>query len=96
MRLALLPLLAVATAACAATPANVAAPAAAKPTVQVSPVTTAEQAGLVDVATLAPDIRVEMRYAGNDNFTGTVVPGYEAKKCLLLGSVASYEKACTG
>ena len=75
MRLALLPLLAVATAACAATPANV-APAAAKPTVQVSPAASAEQVGLVDVSTLAPDIRVEMRYAGSDNFTGAVVPGF--------------------
>ena len=88
MRLVLLPLFAFAASACAATPANVATPAAAKPTVQVSPATTAEQAGLVDVATLAPDIRVEMRYAGSDNFTGAVVPGYEARKCLLLEPAA--------
>lgn len=88
MRLALILLLAYATSACAAAPANVAAPASAKPSVQVSPATTAEQVGLVDVSTLAPDIRVEMRYAGSDNFTGAPVPGYEAKKCLLLGSAA--------
>jgi D-alanyl-D-alanine dipeptidase len=93
MRLALVPLLAFAAGACA-TPQEraampVAAPApAAKPAVQVSPATSAEQAGLVDVATLAPDIMVEMRYAGSDNFTGAVVPGYEAKKCLLLEPVA--------
>ena len=88
MRLAL----AIAASACAATPANTApAPVAvvvAKPAVQVSPATTTEQAGLVDVAALAPDIRVEMRYAGSDNFTGAVVPGYEAKTCLLLKPVA--------
>ena len=88
MRIVLLPLLAFVAAACAATPAKVAIPAPAKPIVQVSPATTAEQAGLVDVSTLAPDIRVEMRYAGTDNFTGAVVPGYEAKKCLLLKPAA--------
>ncbi|GAA5000221.1 M15 family metallopeptidase [Pseudoluteimonas lycopersici] len=88
MRLFLLPLLAFAATACAATPVDVATPAPARPTVQVSPATTAEQAGLVDVATLAPDIRVEMRYAGSDNFTGAVVPGYEARKCLLLEPAA--------
>ena len=88
MRIALFPLLAFAATACAATPVNVATPAPAKSAVQVSPATTAEQAGLVDVATLAPDIRVEMRYAGSDNFTGAVVPGYEAGKCLLLRPAA--------
>ena len=88
MRLALLPLLAVAASACAATPARTASAPAAKPAVQVSPATTARQAGLVDVATLAPGIRVEMRYAGTDNFTGAVVPGYEAKTCLLLQPAA--------
>ena len=88
MRFALVPLLAIAASACAATPANTAPAPAAKPAVQVSPATTAEQAGLVDVSTLAPDIRVEMRYAGSDNFTGAVVPGYEAKKCLLLEPAA--------
>jgi len=86
MRLVLVPLLAIAASACAATPANTAP--VAKPEVQVSPATTAERAGLVDVATLAPGIRVEMRYAGSDNFTGAVVPGYEAKKCLLLKPAA--------
>jgi D-alanyl-D-alanine dipeptidase len=88
MRLALVPLLAFAATACAATPANVATAVAPKPAVQVSPATTAEQAGLVDVSTLAPDLTVEMRYASRDNFTGAVVPGYEAKKCLLLRPAA--------
>lgn len=87
MRLALLPLLAVATAACATPPPAAPAPVA-KPVVQVSPAMTAKDAGLVDVATLAEDMRVEMRYAGSDNFTGAVVPGYEAKKCLLLDPAA--------
>ena len=92
MRLALVPLLAFATGACATPPPSTASalvPATiAKPTVQVSPATTADQAGLVDVSTLAPDIRVEMRYASQDNFTGAVVPGYEARKCLLLEPAA--------
>lgn len=88
MRIALFPLLAFAATACAATPANVVTPAPAKPAVQLSPAKTAEQAGLVDVSTLAPDIVVEMRYAGSDNFTGAPVPGYEAKKCLLLKPAA--------
>ena len=82
MRFALIPLLAFATGACAMPPAST------KPAVQVSPATTAEQAGLVDVATLAPDLHVEMRYAGSDNFTGAPVPGYEANTCLLLRPAA--------
>ena len=82
MRFALIPLLAFATGACATPPAS------SKPAVRVSPATTAEQAGLVDVATLAPDLHVEMRYAGSDNFTGAPVPGYEANTCLLLRPAA--------
>jgi D-alanyl-D-alanine dipeptidase len=88
MRLFLLPLLAFAASACAATPTNVARSVPAKPAVKVSPATTEEQSGLVDVSTLAPDIRLEMRYAGSDNFTGAIVPGYEARKCLLLKPAA--------
>jgi D-alanyl-D-alanine dipeptidase len=34
------------------------------------------RAGLVDVRTYAADIRLELRYAGPDNFTGAVLPGY--------------------
>ena len=44
---------------------------------------------MVDVRTLAPDIEVELRYAGRDNFTGERVPGYEADRCYLLASVAA-------
>ena len=81
MRLALVLPFAIAASACAAMPAP-------KASVQVSPATSAAQVDLVDVSTLASDIRVEMRYAGSDNFTGAVVPGYEAKKCLLLKPAA--------
>lgn len=38
---------------------------------------------LVDLATLAPEVRLEMRYATTDNFTGTRVDGYGARRCLL-------------
>ena len=89
MRLFLLSLLAFAASACATPSAATAmsAPIPAK-TVQVSPAITAQQAALVDVTTLAPDLHIDMRYAGSDNFTGAVVPGYEANKCLLLKPVA--------
>lgn len=56
--------------------------------VAVSPAADAAAAGMVDVRALAPGIEVEMRYAGNDNFTGAVVPGYEANRCYLLRPVA--------
>ncbi len=55
---------------------------------RVSPAADAQAAGMADVATLAPGIRVDMRYAGSDNFTGAPVPGYEAPHCYLLRPVA--------
>ncbi len=54
----------------------------------LSPATTPAQAGLVDVHEVAPDIALDIRYAGHDNFTGRPVPGYEAPKCYLLAPVA--------
>ncbi len=54
----------------------------------ISPATTAAEAGLIDVRTLAPEIVVDMRYAGSDNFTGRVVPGYLAPRCYLLRPAA--------
>lgn len=73
--------LALLVAACAGTPTA--------STVATSAATTAGQAGLVDVAMLAPGIDVDIRYAGPHNFTGAPVPGYEAPKCLLLQPVAA-------
>jgi D-alanyl-D-alanine dipeptidase len=35
-----------------------------------------------------PDIVVEMRYASKNNFTGRVVDGYEAPKCILTKQAA--------
>lgn len=60
---------------------------AAKP-VQVSPATTLEEAGLIDIATLVPDIHLDIRYAGSENFVGEKVRGYLAPKCYLLRPVA--------
>lgn len=56
--------------------------------VSVSPATTAAQADLVDIATLAPDMQRDIRYAGAHNFTGAAVDGYAAPRCLLLAPVA--------
>ena len=51
-------------------------------------VATAQQAGLVDVASLAPAIVIEMRYLGSHNFTGAPVPGYHANICYLHAPAA--------
>jgi zinc D-Ala-D-Ala dipeptidase len=72
--------------ACAGFMASGAARAASAPV--LSPATTPAQAGLVDVHAVAPDIAMDIRYAGHDNFTGRPVPGYEAPKCYLLAPVA--------
>lgn len=54
----------------------------------LSPARDAAQAGMVDVATLAPGIQIDMRYAGAQNFTGHPVEGYDAPRCLLLRPAA--------
>jgi D-alanyl-D-alanine dipeptidase len=43
---------------------------------------------LVDIATLVPDIALEIRYAGSDNFVGTPIDGYLAPKCYLRSAAA--------
>lgn len=69
--------LALAAAACASAPA-----------VKVSPAAVAAEAGMVDVQSLVPDIALEIRYAGSDNFVGRPVDGYDAPKCFLHKPVA--------
>ncbi|HEY5806928.1 MAG TPA: M15 family metallopeptidase [Povalibacter sp.] len=54
----------------------------------VSPATTAKAAGMVSIQSLVADIRLDMRYAGDNNFVGKPVRGYEAAHCYLLKSVA--------
>jgi zinc D-Ala-D-Ala dipeptidase len=56
--------------------------------VRTSPAADASAAGMVDVATIAPDIRFDMRYAGSDNFIGEPIRGYEAPRCFLHREVA--------
>lgn len=57
---------------------------------------TADEAGLVDLRSLVPDIDLDIRYAGQHNFVGRPVDGYEAPRCLLLApaaqALASVEK----
>src|SRR5262245_9134166 len=42
----------------------------------------------VDLATVAPGIAVEMRYATADNFMGRPARGYGAPRCLLTREAA--------
>lgn len=44
--------------------------------------------GFVDLARIAPGIRIEMRYATVWNFTGRKVRGYRANRCILARPVA--------
>lgn len=43
---------------------------------------------MLDVATLVPDIALDLRYAGGDNFVGQRIDGYHAARCYLLEPVA--------
>ncbi|BDU17186.1 M15 family metallopeptidase [Lysobacter auxotrophicus] len=61
---------------------------ASSPRMDIAPATTPAEAGLVDVRTLVPDIDLDMRYAGTNNFTGAVVDGYGAPRCYLLEPAA--------
>ncbi len=44
---------------------------------------------LVALSQVAPDIRQSMRYASPANFTGRIVPGYEAGECWLRPAAAA-------
>ncbi len=55
---------------------------------RVSHAATPEAAGMVSIQSLVPDIRLDVRYAGKNNFVGERVRGYEAEKCYLLRPVA--------
>lgn len=77
LKAATLAILALAAAACASSPV-----------VKVSPAATAADAGMADVASLVPDIALDIRYAGAENFVGRPVEGYEADKCFLHRRVA--------
>jgi D-alanyl-D-alanine dipeptidase len=49
----------------------------------------APAAEFVDIRSVAPDIVVEMRYAGAENFVGRPIGGYEAPVCLLTREAAN-------
>lgn len=44
----------------------------------VSAAITTQQADLVDMQTLVPDIALDIRYAGMGNFVGEIIDGYDA------------------
>jgi len=45
-------------------------------------------ADLVDIASLVPDIALDIRYASDKNFVGAPIDGYHAPKCYLLRPAA--------
>ena len=55
---------------------------------QLSPSGTMDEAGMVDVRSLVPDIAQDIRYFGSDNFVGAPVDGYEAPRCFLKREAA--------
>ncbi len=55
---------------------------------RVSDATTMEQAGMVDIRSLVPDISQSIAYAGSDNFVGVPVDGYQAPRCWLKREAA--------
>jgi CubicO group peptidase (beta-lactamase class C family) len=64
-----------------------AAPQAA-PGPVLSPAKTMEEANMVDIRSLAPDMSQQIAYAGSDNFVGAPVDGYEAPRCWLQREAA--------
>jgi D-alanyl-D-alanine dipeptidase len=44
--------------------------------------------GFVDVRTIIPDLQLELRYLGTNNFVGQRVDGYHAERCILTGKAA--------
>ncbi len=44
--------------------------------------------GFVYLADIDATIKQDMRYAGRNNFTGAIVPGYDAAECVLAEPVA--------
>ncbi|OYX10757.1 MAG: peptidase M15 [Rhizobiales bacterium 32-66-8] len=45
-------------------------------------------ADFVDLQTVVPEARFDVRYFGSDNFLGTPVDGYDAPRCLLSSAAA--------
>lgn len=45
--------------------------------------------GFVDVVARIPDLEVDLRYLGSDNFVGRPIPGYEAERVILTAAAAA-------
>src|SRR5690606_20225134 len=54
----------------------------------ISPATNAAEAGMVDAAVAIPGLDTDIRYAGEHNFTGGRVDGYDAAKYYVHAQVA--------
>jgi CubicO group peptidase (beta-lactamase class C family) len=54
----------------------------------LSPARSMDEAGLVDIRTLVPDLSQEIRYAGSHNFVGVPIDGYLAPRCWLKPEAA--------
>lgn len=72
----------------AATALLVAGCATTTPVPRIFDAKDAKAAGMVDIRSLVPDMALEIRYAGSDNFIGGRVDGYDAPRCYLLERAA--------
>lgn len=61
---------------------------ATAPSMRTNPAATPEAAGMVDIRTRVPDLDLDMRYAGRDNFVGERIEGYQAPRCYLRAEAA--------
>ncbi|MGN7918499.1 M15 family metallopeptidase [Lysobacter antibioticus] len=80
--------LVLALSACAAAPPLTPRPKPQSVAPTLSSATDAAAAGMVEIRSLVPDISLDIRYAGADNFVGRPVKGYEAAGCYLHEPVA--------
>lgn len=58
------------------------------PAPRIAGAQTAEAAGMIDIRSLVPDMELEIRYAGSENFVGEPIDGYGASRCYLLRPAA--------
>ncbi|WP_096351897.1 M15 family metallopeptidase [Variibacter gotjawalensis] len=49
---------------------------------------TSRPADFVDAAAATPGLRIDMRYAGSNNFVGRTIDGYRAQRCLVVRQAA--------
>lgn len=55
----------------------------------LSSATSMQEAGLVDLQSIIPDIDLDIRYAGSHNFVGAPIEGYGAPRCWLKPEAAA-------